>query len=122
MQKIIKTIIRKVKVFLNGFIHTFKTDPYFVVLVIFAILVSFVSWIFSEYVNTIITIILVVNLIAFEAFNTAIEKICDLIDSNHNEKIKIIKDISAFSVGIILTALILFLIYELFPIISRLAL
>lgn len=36
--------------------------------------------------------------IGFEIINTAIEKICDLIDENYNEKIKVIKDISAGSV------------------------
>ena len=35
-----------------------------------------------------------------EMFNSAIEALCDFVESSHNEKIKVIKDISAAAVGI----------------------
>ena len=42
-----------------------------------------------------------------EIFNSAIEALCDFVETRHNEKIKIIKDIAAAAVGIaILTWLI----------------
>ena len=37
----------------------------------------------------------IVLVILSEMFNTCIEKVCDLIDSNHNKKIKYIKDLSS---------------------------
>jgi diacylglycerol kinase (ATP) len=41
------------------------------------------------------------TVIAAEAFNTAIEKLCDLVQPNHDPHIKIIKDLSAAAVLII---------------------
>jgi len=35
-----------------------------------------------------------------EMFNSAIEALCDFIETNENEKIKVIKDISATAIGI----------------------
>ncbi|WP_232223856.1 diacylglycerol kinase [Desulforegula conservatrix] len=35
-----------------------------------------------------------------EMFNSAIEALCDFIETNENEKIKVIKDISAAATGI----------------------
>jgi diacylglycerol kinase len=35
-----------------------------------------------------------------EIFNSAIEALCDFVETRHNEKIKIIKDIAAAGVGI----------------------
>lgn len=43
-------------------------------------------------------IICIFNVIAFEIMNSVIEKICDLIDENYNEKIKVIKDMSSAAV------------------------
>jgi diacylglycerol kinase len=37
----------------------------------------------------------------FEALNTSIEKLCDFVEPNKNEKIKLIKDISAAAVLIV---------------------
>jgi diacylglycerol kinase (ATP) len=41
-------------------------------------------------------------------FNSAIEALCDFVEDNHNEKIKVIKDIAAAAVGI--TILMWFLV------------
>ncbi|MBO0615294.1 diacylglycerol kinase [Thiothrix fructosivorans] len=35
-----------------------------------------------------------------ELFNSAIEALCDFVEDQHNEKIKVIKDIAAAAVGI----------------------
>lgn len=46
-----------------------------------------------------ITFVLCIGIvIGFEILNTAIERVCDLIDENHNPKIAYIKDISAGAV------------------------
>ncbi len=47
-------------------------------------------------------LILVVTafVLAAEIFNSAIEALCDFVETRHSEKIKIIKDIAAAAVGI----------------------
>jgi diacylglycerol kinase (ATP) len=47
-------------------------------------------------------LILVVTafVLAAEIFNSAIEALCDFVETRHNEKIKVIKDIAAAAVGI----------------------
>ena len=59
---------------------------------------------FGEWLAFILCIGLVITM---EIMNTAIEKLCDLVDNKYNPKIKIIKDLSAAAV---LTAAIMSLI------------
>ncbi|HRP96000.1 MAG TPA: diacylglycerol kinase [Rhodocyclaceae bacterium] len=42
--------------------------------------------------------------LAAELFNTAIEALCDFVESRHNEKIRMIKDIAAAAAGIAILA------------------
>ena len=49
-----------------------------------------------------------------EIFNTAIEALCDFVESNKNEKIGVIKDISAGAVGVSVFIWIMVIIIELY--------
>lgn len=53
-------------------------------------------------------------MLASEIFNTAIEALCDFVESNKNEKIGVIKDISAGAVGISIFIWIVIIIIELY--------
>ena len=48
-----------------------------------------------------------------EMFNSAIEALCDFIETNENEKIKVIKDISAAATGISILLWVVVLVVEL---------
>lgn len=48
-----------------------------------------------------------------EIFNSAIEALCDFVETRHNEKIKVIKDIAAAGVGIAIFAWLIVLGVEL---------
>ena len=43
-------------------------------------------------------------MLAAEILNSAIEALCDFVETRHNEKIKVIKDIAAAAVGIAIAA------------------
>jgi len=45
-------------------------------------------------------------------FNSAIEALCDFIETNENEKIKVIKDISAAATGIAILLWVVVLVVE----------
>ncbi len=48
-----------------------------------------------------------------EIFNSAIEALCDFVETRHNEKIKVIKDIAAAAVGIAIFVWVIVLAVEL---------
>jgi diacylglycerol kinase len=66
-------------------------------------------------VYTVLIAVLFLVLLAIEALNTAIEKICDLITLEEHPEIKKIKDLGAAAVMIILLAIGLILIRYLSP-------
>lgn len=58
--------------------------------------------------------------LAAELFNTAIEALCDFVETRHNEKIRIIKDIAAAGTGVAILAWWIVLAAELIDLWSRL--
>jgi tellurite resistance protein TerC len=59
-------------------------------------------------------------MLAAELFNTAIEALCDFVETRHNEKIGIIKDIAAAGTGVAILAWWIVLVAELFDLWPRL--
>jgi len=53
-----------------------------------------------------------------ELFNTAIEAVCDFIETRHNEKIRAIKDIAAAAVGISMVVWLTVMIFNAIHLIS----
>lgn len=51
-----------------------------------------------------IVIICIAGVVGFEIMNSAIEKLCDFVHPEHDEKIKVIKDISAAAVLVVALA------------------
>ena len=52
------------------------------------------------WVDFLLILIVTAFVLVAEIFNSAIEALCDFVETRHNEKIKIIKDIAAAGVGI----------------------
>lgn len=119
-----KFIIRRLKgiiIAINGMFFLLKNEEAikvqsFVFLIIIAL--GFYFEITSK--EWIIHIILIGFILTTEALNTVAEKICDLINPKYDERIKLIKDISAGAVSfaVISSLIILLIIY--FPYIKQL--
>jgi diacylglycerol kinase len=62
--------------------------------------------------DTVMIIVVTAMVLFAETMNTAIEALCDFVESQHNEKIGIIKDIAAAGVGIVMFAWLLVLGFE----------
>jgi diacylglycerol kinase len=98
-------IIKSIKSFkaaLNGIIYALKDENNFkiqlsigtlVIITGFFIQLTYTEWIAIGFCIGIV--------LSTELFNSAIEKLCDLYDTKHNEKIKLIKDMSAGAVLIV---------------------
>ena len=87
--------MNKFKNAFNGIKYCLDDKSIRIQLIIF-ILVIIVGFILKfNYFEWIIILILCFIVVIAEIINTCIEKVCDLIDENENDKIKVIKDMSA---------------------------
>jgi len=92
--------IRKIKVCLSGLRYAIRYDfsvAYKIYLSLFMLLVCFF---FRQWIDLFLIMAATSLVIIAEMFNSAIEALCDFIETNENEKIKVIKDISAAATGI----------------------
>ena len=82
---------------------------------LFLLLISVSLFIYKPNVYTVLLVVLSFMLIAVEALNTAIEKICDHLTLEIHPEIKVIKDLGAAAVLILVIAILLLFIRFLSP-------
>ena len=75
---------------------------------LFIIAQSVFSYFICNINDAIILSIIAVLIVCFEAVNTAIENICDYINPEYNVKIKIIKNLSAAPIFILISTFLIF--------------
>ena len=95
---------------LNGLKIVIKENSFILELIggIFIILYLFIADISTLFKILILSVYFL--LLAFEIFNTSIEKLCDKITKETDKDIKIIKDLSSASVFVVLFILIILII------------
>lgn len=91
---------RKTARFYRGIAFTFKNDLSVIVQTIISVITIAVSLIFRESVDVLLVIIVSGLMLSMEFMNTAVERVCDFIQPEYDESIKIIKDVAAAAVGI----------------------
>lgn len=70
---------------------------------------SMLSYFVYDFADAVILSIIAVMIVCFEAVNTSIENICDYINPEYDYKIKVIKDLAAVPIFILI---ILFVVYN----------
>ena len=97
---------------LNGLKIVIKENSFILELIggIFLILYLFIIDISTLFKLLILSVYFL--LLAFEIFNTSIEKLCDKITKETDKDIKIIKDLSSASVFVVLFILIILIIFS----------
>ncbi len=92
--------LRKFKIILSGlrFAVLYDFSVMYKIVVSVAILIPVV--IFNAWIDASLIILSTGVMLTAELFNTAIEAICDFMETRYNEKIRIIKDIAAAATGI----------------------
>ena len=95
---------------MNGLKIVIKENSFILELIggIFLILYLFITDISTLFKILILSVYFL--LLAFEIFNTSIEKLCDKITKETDKDIKIIKDLSSASVFVVLFILIILII------------
>lgn len=65
-----------------------------------------------EWLDSLLIVLATAFVLVAEMFNSAIEALCDFVETRHNEKIAVIKDIAAAAVGIAMLTWLLVLGFE----------
>ena len=110
----IKKRINGLIIAISGMFFLLKNEDSIKVQSLFFLLFIFLGYYFEITKNEwIIHIILIGFILTAEALNTVAEKICDFINPKYDDKIKLIKDISAGAVSfaVISSLIVLFIIY-----------
>jgi diacylglycerol kinase (ATP) len=71
-----------------------------------------VCFLFRQWVDSLLILAATALVLIAEMFNSAIEALCDFIETHENHKIKIIKDISAAAAGISILLWVIILVVE----------
>ena len=118
MQFIFKRI-KGIIIALSGMFFLLKNEDSIKVQSLFFLFFVFLGYYFQITKNEwIIHIILIGFILTAEALNTVAEKICDLINPKYDDRIKLIKDISAGAVSFAVISSLIVLIIIYYPYIS----
>lgn len=108
--------LRKINVALRGLRFAVVADFSVAYKLALSLLVLIACMAFREWIDVAAVLIATALMLVAEIFNTAIEALCDFLESNNNEKIGIIKDIAAAAVGISIFVWLIILVGETFAV------
>ena len=92
--------LRKLKVCVSGLRYAVMYDLSVAYKVILSVLILSVCFYFRQWLDFISVFAATGLMLICEMFNTTIEALCDFVETNQNEKIRVIKDIAAAATGI----------------------
>ena len=113
--------VQKLKVILSGlrFAMADTAVNYKIILSVFVIVPSLFL---HKWIDTSVIILATAMMVSAELFNTAIEALCDYMQSEFDPKIKIIKDVSAAATTIMIVAWIIVLAVEAYELFFKISL
>ncbi len=92
--------MRKIQVCLSGLRYAVHYDFSVAYKVYLSIITLVICFLFRQWVDFLLIMAATALVLIAEMFNSAIEALCDFVETNENHKIKVIKDISAAAAGI----------------------
>jgi diacylglycerol kinase len=104
--------LRKVKVIFAGVRYGVLLEVSVTYKLVLSVIILALSFYFHDWIDVMVIVVATGQVLMGEMFNTAIEAVCDFIESGQNEKIGIIKDISAAAAGISIVVWGIVLVYE----------
>lgn len=113
--------LRKFAVIFAGLRYAVLHDFSVMYKVVLSVAMLGLALLLREWVDAALILLATGMVVAAELFNTAIEALCDFVETRHNEKIGIIKDISAAATGMVILAWWIVLMVEIARIWPRLA-
>ena len=92
--------LRKIRTVFSGLRYAVLYDWSVTYKLILSAVVLVLAFVFRQWLDVLLILLATVFVIAAEIFNSAIEAICDFMETRENPKIKVIKDMAAAAVGI----------------------
>lgn len=92
--------LRKIKIVLSGLRFAVLYDFSVAYKMVLSVIVLTLALIFQRWVDFELILLATGLVLMAELFNSAIEAVCDFLETRENEKIRAIKDIAAAAVGI----------------------
>jgi diacylglycerol kinase len=92
--------LRKLRTVVSGLRYAVLQDFSVGYKVVLSVVVLAVAFALRQWVDVLLILLATGLVLTAEILNTAIEAVCDFVESKHNDKIKIIKDVAAAGVGI----------------------
>ncbi|MBA3015000.1 MAG: diacylglycerol kinase [Proteobacteria bacterium] len=92
--------LRKIRVCLSGLRYAVHYDFSVAYKVYLSVITLIICFFLRQWVDFLLIMAATALVLIAEMFNSAIEALCDFIETHENHKIKVIKDISAAAAGI----------------------
>ena len=92
--------LRKMRTVLSGLRFAVAYDFSVAYKLVLSALVLAAAFALRAWVDLLLILVVTALVLVAEILNSAIEALCDFVETRHNEKIKVIKDIAAAAVGI----------------------
>ena len=96
--------LRKIRTVFSGLRYAVLYDWSVTYKLILSAVVLVLAFVFRQWLDVLLILLATAFVIAAEIFNSAIEAICDFMETRENPKIKVIKDMAAAAVGIAMVA------------------
>lgn len=92
--------LRKLRTIISGLRYAVVYDFSVAYKLVLSVLVLSAAFALRAWVDLLLILVVTALVLVAEILNSAIEALCDFVETRHNEKIKAIKDIAAAAVGI----------------------
>jgi diacylglycerol kinase len=104
--------LRKLRTVFSGLRYAVVYDFSVAYKLVLSALVVAVAFALRAWVDLLLILVVTALVLVAEILNSAIEALCDFVETRHNERIKVIKDIAAAAVGISIFVWFVVLIVE----------
>ena len=92
--------LRKLRTVISGLRYAVIYDFSVAYKLVLSVLVLAAAFALRAWVDLLLILAVTALVLVAEIFNSALEALCDFVETRHNERIKVIKDIAAAAVGI----------------------
>ena len=111
--------LRKLRTVFSGLRYAIIYDWSVTYKLVLSTVVLLAAYWARAWVDFLLILVVTAFVLVAEIFNSAIEALCDFVETRHNEKIKVIKDMAAAGVGIAMFVWLIVLAVESWRLVGR---